>query len=565
MTPLTLTQDRPDTFSADELFDFAKQCFQSFLEEFAAYDIQADPGLELRQGTGMLCYYDIKERQIYLAIPNLTDPAGKLHLLFLRSLLKCETTAELVHFFRLFLPHVIAHELAHHYRHRYGLFTTNLWHEEQVANQLAVAVTKHRLTPNEKEFAKRALPRAIEGLSAKMESKNIATDSYHNILYALNVSGQIGDAAMESVEIVQKLFSVKTEDILKGSGQLSDELIERLERRVDIIDSINDDYATDYMRYIYYHVGWLYLALTGRETQYVEEFVRLHLNRRVELLPLLQVEADPDEKVLQACFKAYRDTIPLSAVASRYFYKRYRSLLLSKLQSAALLAPSQTDQLKKEAAVLLENWRGREKESDGLIYLAQLAPPALRNLFPHLIGDHLAPNLALQLHLPTETDVRMWRHVYLQEKDEGAANTLQRLSLLDQTDIYRPLTAEVMLEMVYRLCRLRLAGGETIIWEGEVNDDVFILIDGELEVCVTRDSQLKRFDTIQAGEVFGEMSFFTREPRQATVRATRPAECFVLKGSDLRLFAFKHPSILMQMAGVLAKRLANFIKTKTDD
>jgi hypothetical protein len=38
----------------------------------------------------------------------------------------------------------------------------------------------------------------------------------------------------------------------------------------------------------------------------------------------------------------------------------------------------------------------------------------------------------------------------------------------------------------------------------------------------------------------------------------------VLKGSDLRLLAFKHPSILMQMAGVLARRLANFIKTKAD-
>ena len=99
---------------------------------------------------------------------------------------------------------------------------------------------------------------------------------------------------------------------------------------------------------------------------------------------------------------------------------------------------------------------------------------------------------------------------------------------------------------------------------GDANDDVFILVDGELEVGTLRAGQFKRFDVIRSGEVFGEMAFFTREPRNATVRAVRPAECLVLKGSDLRLLAFDHPSILMQMAGVLARRLANFIKTKAD-
>jgi hypothetical protein len=551
--------------SSADLFDLARQCFKDFLAEFAAYGIQADPDMELRPGSGMLCYYDFRDGHVYLSIPDPNDPAGKLHMLFLRSLLRCESQAELNQFFRLFIPHVVAHELAHHFRHRYGLFGNNLWHEEQVANQLAVAVTKHRLSPEQKEFARQALPRIIEALASKMESKNVATDSYHNILYALNASGQIGDAALENLEMMQKLFAMKPEDLLKDSGQLSDEVVQRLEQRDDIIDSINEQYASDYMRYVYYHVGWLYLALTGRETQYVEEFIRVHLNRRVELLPMIELSADPDEKAIQASFKAHRDVAPLSAVGSRYFYKRYRALLLSKLQSAALLAPSQTYQLKREAALLLENWQGREKESDTLVYLSQLAPPALRGLFPHLIGQNLEPNLPLQLHLPTETDKRLWKHLFLQERDEGAANTLYRLALFDQTDIYRPLPAEVMLELTHNLCRVKLAADETIIWEGEINDDVYILIEGELEVSVMRDGQLRGFGTLRPGEVFGEMAFFTHEPRNATVHATQPSECFVLKDSDLRLFAFKHPSILMQMAGVLAKRLANFIKTKAAD
>lgn len=547
------------------LFAYAQLCFNNFLEEFAHYGMEADPGLELRQGSGMLCYYDMKDRQIYMALPNLSDPVGKLHMLFLRSLLKVESQADLWQFFYLFIPHVIAHELAHHYRHRYGKFTDNLWFEEQVANQLAVAATKHRLTPEEKEFARKGLPRAIEGLAARMESKNIAADSYHNILYALNVSGQIGDAALENIEMVQKIFAVKPEDLLKGTGQLSPEMLQRLEQRDDIIDSIKDQYASDAIRYMYYHIGWLYLALMGRETQYVEEFARVHLNRQVELLPLIGApEPDPPEKTLQACFKAYRDTLPLSEAGSRYFYKRYRSLLLARLQSAVALAPAQRDQLRREAKALLEIWRGREKESDSLIYLAHLAPPGLRRLFPHEIGDHLDPELSLLRDLPTTTDLRLWRHICLQGIDPGAANTLNRLTLLDRADIFRPLPAEVMLELTRTLCWMRLDTGEIAIWEGELNDDVYLLVDGELEACVLRDGRFQRFDSIRPGEVFGEMAFFTREPRNATIRAVRPSACFVLKGSDLRLFAFKHPSILMQMAGVLARRLANFIKTKAD-
>lgn len=554
-----------------ELHALAQRYFRAFLDEFAAYGIEADPDLELRQGSGLLCYYDMTDGHIYMSIPEASEPVGKLHLLFLRSLLKCENQAELDRFFKLLLPYVIAHELAHHYRHRAGLFNReNLWHEEQVANQLAIAVTKHRLSPDDKAFAKRALPRALEGLAGKMESKNIATDSYHSILHALNVSGQIGDAVLDNVEIMQKLFAVQPEDLLKDSGQLSAELLERLEQRDDIIDSINEQYASDYMRYIYYHVGWLHLALASRETQYVEEFIRVHLNQRDPLLPLIDTEAtdtEPDEQALLACFKAYRDLLPYSDTGSRFFYKRYRSLLLAKLQSGALMAPSQDESLKKEATTLLQTWRGREKESDTLIYLSHLAPPALRRLFPHQIADHIDPQMPLLRHLPTETDVRLWRHILLRGEDEGAANTLYRLSLLDQTDIYRPLPAEVMLELAHNLCRMKLAAGETVIWEGEQNDDVYILIAGELEVCVTQEDtgELERFATIRPGEVFGEMAFFTNEPRNATVRATQPSECFVLKDSDLRLFAFKHPSILMQMAGVLARRLATFIRAKAAD
>ena len=548
-----------DTPAPTDLFELGQYCLSAFIKEFEAYDISADPDIELRRGSGLLCYYDFNDRQIYLSMPDLSQPEGKLHLLLLRSLLYAENNDDLLRFLRLFIPQIIAHELAHHFRHRYGLFTSDLWHEEQVANQLAVAVTKHRLAPEDREYARLFLRRAIEGLSAKMEEKSIAADSYYSVVHALNAAGMLTDTALNDIELVERLFAIKPEQILKSSGQLSDELLDRLEQRDDIISAINEDYASDYMRYMAYHTEWLYLALASRESHYVEEFARIHLNRRVELLPALKPEEAISDQAIQACFRAYLDTKPISEAGSRYFYKRYRALLLAKLQEAQLRAPVQTENLRKEMSLLLESWSG--KESDTLVFLAELATPALRNLFPHEIIDHIDPKLALQLHLPQETDRRMWRHIVLREHDGGALNTLYRLELLDQTDIYRTLPADVLLQLTQNLCRITLAPGETIIWEGVLNDDVFILLEGQLEVFVNQNDQLKHVGIIRVGEVFGEMAFFTQEPRGATVRALDPSECFVLKDSDLKVLAFKHPSILMQMAGVLARRLSGLNKS----
>jgi hypothetical protein len=277
-----------DQNSKIDLFALGQQHFAAFIKEFASYGVAADPDLELLPGTGLLCYYSLEDRRIYLSVPDFNNPLGKLQLLFLRSLLGCESDEELLSFFRLFIPHVIAHELAHHFRHRYGLFDQDsLWHEEQIANKLSVAVVKHRLSPQEKQSARTFLRRAIEALSTQMEEKNIATDSYHSILHALDVSGQIDASDFERLELIQTATGISAEDMLKGSGQLSGDLLERLENRDDLIDEIDEQYASDQIKYIYYHVGWLYLDLTSRETEYVDEFARNYLNLGVDLLPLM--------------------------------------------------------------------------------------------------------------------------------------------------------------------------------------------------------------------------------------------------------------------------------------
>jgi hypothetical protein len=375
------------------------------------------------------------------------------------------------------------------------------------------------------------------------------------VLHALNVSGQLDVSEFENLEMLQSALGVSAETFLEGSGQLSTDLEQRLEQRDDIIGEIDEKYASDQLKYIYYHLGWLYLDLTSRETEYVDDFARNYLNLGIELLPSPSPKRNAGPRTLQACFKAYQETEPLSPVVGRYFYKRYRSLLLRLLDSAELTVAAQTERLKRETRLILENWD--PGQSDTLDFLLQLAPPALKPYFPHVIAANLDPAISLPRDLPAKTDKRLYRHVTRGKVDDAAANTARRLGLLDQTDIYRSLPAEVMLTLAQKLSLLRLAAGETVIWQGERNDDVYFLLEGRLEVLLTRNGTEEAIGQIEPGEIFGEIAFFTEDPRYATVRATEPARCFVLTDADLQLVAYRHPTILMQMAAALAKRLAD--------
>ena len=532
---------------ADDLFELGRRCFDAFTLEFASYGIPVDPKMELRRGKGLLCFYDTEDGHIYLSVPDVSTPMGQLNLMVLRAYLSAKSQEETMRFFRLFVPRLISHEIAHHLRHRHGRFGDNLWEEEQLANQLAVAVTRHRMTPEERAFARDFLKRALFGLSKKVNVPDAASVSYYNVLEAMNASGEIGDSALEQMEVTQKLFSIEPALFVERSPELS-------QNREEVIAQINSEYATDYVKYMYFHAGWLYVDLTNHSAEYVEEFARAHLGVETPLLAPIESPSPPSDEDVHACFLASQ-VLREKPAASRYFYKRYRTLLWTRLQTAVLAVPSQRALLKQQTQFFVESWS--EGDSDAMSYLSQIAPVALRELFPARISARVAPEGDLALLLPCDADRRLFLHASRGEIDPAAESTLYRLSLLDETDVFRPVPAESMLELCRSLCRIRLAPGETIIWEGEVNDDVFFLTSGRLSVLVMEGGCEQRVGTLRPGEVFGEMAFFSRDIRNATVRASEASECFVIKDSDLLILVFKHPSILMQMAGALTRRLAN--------
>jgi hypothetical protein len=532
-----------------DLFAIGKRIFDAFVAELGRHGIAVHPDLALRRGDGVMSHYSLPDCKIYLSVPDSSTPVGQLQVMVLTSTLSCKDEAELFHLFELFLPRLVAHEIAHHLRHQYGRFGNSPWEEEQVANRFAAALTMRRMPPSERAGARELLSRILTALAGKIDVKDAATMSYHDLLFALNASGKIGDTTVDRAVVAQRLFDAETQNMLAASGELPTVIGRNIDLRGALIRDINAQYADDFLKYVYYHAGWLHIDLASHDAEYIDALAREHLGKVVPLLPAIPAEPVPADEVIAAYFRAFLDCRPISEPAARYFYKRYRSLLWAKLREGGLLRPSDAEVLKRESAFFLESWD--DGASDALKYVAHLATESVRALFPGRLRGRIGALPPARPHLSAEADERLYRHVIDRAADPAAEQTLLRLSLFENNDVFRHVPAESLLSLTHVLARVYLRPGETLVWEDEDNDDVFLLARGELESLVGGSPS----GVIQAGAVFGETAFFSRRPRHATVRALVASECLVIKNVDLLALAYRHPSVLIHMGGALARRL----------
>lgn len=104
-----------------------------------------------------------------------------------------------------------------------------------------------------------------------------------------------------------------------------------------------------------------------------------------------------------------------------------------------------------------------------------------------------------------------------------------------------------------------LAGGQTLMAEGEPGDSMYISVSGRLRAYVRRDDGSQRMvREMSRGQVIGEMSLITDEPRSATVVAIRDS---VLVRLDKEAFA-RLIAGSAQVAVALTRQIIQRLKTE---
>jgi predicted acylesterase/phospholipase RssA/CRP-like cAMP-binding protein len=99
-----------------------------------------------------------------------------------------------------------------------------------------------------------------------------------------------------------------------------------------------------------------------------------------------------------------------------------------------------------------------------------------------------------------------------------------------------------------------LHGGEVLLRQGDPGDSLFLLVRGRLEVWLDLQSPVY-IGQVLPGETVGEAGMLIGEPRSASVRAIRHSVLVKLGRQDFERLALKYPSMIMNLASNVAKRL----------
>jgi CRP/FNR family transcriptional regulator, anaerobic regulatory protein len=104
---------------------------------------------------------------------------------------------------------------------------------------------------------------------------------------------------------------------------------------------------------------------------------------------------------------------------------------------------------------------------------------------------------------------------------------------------------------------LKLAEGEVLFVEGELNTDLFILKQGEIRIIKEKQGRLMVIRIIKKGDFVGEVSLFTGKKLQgATGVAITPCEIIKIPKSDIMAVLDSRPSWVFEVMKDLTEKLA---------
>ena len=132
------------------------------------------------------------------------------------------------------------------------------------------------------------------------------------------------------------------------------------------------------------------------------------------------------------------------------------------------------------------------------------------------------------------------------------------VELPNENPIFCNLTKSQMSELVPFLKKVTANPGQILVKEGELNDEMFILEEGEVEVLKGETNQL--LGCLKTGDCFGEMALLEHVPRSATIRATKASKFLVLSSAALDEIASREKIIFSTLMKNIATHLSKTVR-----
>ena len=103
--------------------------------------------------------------------------------------------------------------------------------------------------------------------------------------------------------------------------------------------------------------------------------------------------------------------------------------------------------------------------------------------------------------------------------------------------------------------QLGVAAGEVVLREGEPGDDMYLILEGAVEVSRALPRGRRVLTTLGAGQIFGEGAFLLGTPRSADVTALAECHLLSLNGVEFDALAAVDPQIAVKLLRNLSRML----------
>ncbi|MBA3716860.1 MAG: patatin-like phospholipase family protein [Actinobacteria bacterium] len=126
------------------------------------------------------------------------------------------------------------------------------------------------------------------------------------------------------------------------------------------------------------------------------------------------------------------------------------------------------------------------------------------------------------------------------------------IDVLSRNPLFAGLDPSALADLEAAMRRKDFAAGDVICREGEAGESLFLIVDGFARVL----REGRPVARLRRGDVIGEMSLVSGEPRSATVVAAVPTTALELSRSGVAAVIAEQPRILGNLTRILSDRLA---------
>lgn len=138
-------------------------------------------------------------------------------------------------------------------------------------------------------------------------------------------------------------------------------------------------------------------------------------------------------------------------------------------------------------------------------------------------------------------------------RDGGGEGTL--VPLMRRIDLFHAFSPDELESLAASMVRHMVADGGAVVRQGETGTSLFLLAEGVLDVTTAEDGIGLRLDRLLPGDVFGEVSLLTGQPRAASVTAACDAVVYELTRDHVGPLLRRRPELAADLAELMAARL----------